>query len=161
MPRVSHDLAQVNIARLAFDLESPELADFVAQLDPVNALADAAPGFRWRLQGESGNATDIAAFAQEVGDGVAVITNLSTWADVASLKAFVYGPLHTAVVRRRRQWFLPIREAYTTCWWVPSGQRPTADEAEERLALLREHGPTPLAFTLREPFVPEDLISSR
>jgi hypothetical protein len=43
-----HDLAQVNIMRLRASLDSPDLAPFVAALDPVNALADGAPGFVWR-----------------------------------------------------------------------------------------------------------------
>ena len=49
-------LAQVNIARMREPLDSPLLAEFVAALDPVNAAADAAPGFVWRLQTEDGNA---------------------------------------------------------------------------------------------------------
>jgi len=40
-------LAQVNIADPRAPLDSPELAELVANLDPVNALADASPGFVW------------------------------------------------------------------------------------------------------------------
>jgi hypothetical protein len=47
---VDYVLAQVNIARMRAPLDSPLLADFVADLDPVNATADTAPGFLWRLQ---------------------------------------------------------------------------------------------------------------
>ena len=42
--------------------------------------------------------------------------------------------------------------AYTALWWVPSGHRPTVAEAEERVATLRAHGPSPSAFTLAKPF---------
>jgi hypothetical protein len=59
---VNHVLAQVNVARLREPLDSPLLADFVAALEPVNATADAAPGFIWRLQGDDGNATSVRAF---------------------------------------------------------------------------------------------------
>ncbi|MCU1238251.1 MAG: hypothetical protein JWP63_6218, partial [Candidatus Solibacter sp.] len=52
-------LAQVNIGRMLHPIDDPRMADFVAQLDPINALADAAPGFVWRLQSTSGNATDV------------------------------------------------------------------------------------------------------
>ena len=144
------DLAQVNIARLAAPLDSAQLAGFVAALDPVNALADGAPGFVWRLVGEGGNATQVQAFRAETADGAGIITNLSTWADVGSLAAFVYGPMHAAIMRRRREWFLQIREAYVVCWWVPGGHRPATAEAEDRLEHLRRHGPTPDAFTLRQ-----------
>jgi hypothetical protein len=149
---MSHDLAQVNIARLSATLTNPRLADFVAALEPVNALADAADGFVWRLQTEAGDATQIVAFRGERGDGVGVITNMSTWRDVESLAAFVYRTAHADVMRRRREWFLPIEEAYAVCWWVPADHRPTVEEAEERLHLLRRNGPTPEAFTLRRHF---------
>ena len=59
---MNYHLAQVNIGRLLAPLDSPELAGFVAGLEPVNALADAAPGFIWRLQTEDGNATSVRAF---------------------------------------------------------------------------------------------------
>ena len=57
-----YQLAQINIARLRAPLDSPELADFVAALEPINALADGSPGFVWRLQTEDGDATAIRPF---------------------------------------------------------------------------------------------------
>ena len=45
----SHGLAQVNIGRVLAPLDSDQLSGFVAALEPINALADAAPGFIWRL----------------------------------------------------------------------------------------------------------------
>ena len=59
-------LAQVNVARLREPLTAPLLADFVRALEPVNALADAAPGFVWRLQTEAGDATAIRAFEDDL-----------------------------------------------------------------------------------------------
>jgi len=38
-------LAQINIARLIAPLDDPRIAGFVSQLDPINAIADSAPGF--------------------------------------------------------------------------------------------------------------------
>lgn len=146
------ELAQVNISRLAFSLESPEFVDFMAALDPINAMADTAPGFIWRLQSDEGNATAIGGFEGEQGDGVGVITNMSTWSDVATLSAFVFGPVHAAIMRRRREWFLAMREAYTVCWWVPAGHRPSVTEAEDRLGILRREGPGPEAFTIKRHF---------
>jgi Domain of unknown function (DUF3291) len=120
----------------------------------VNALADTADGFVWRLQTEEGNATGVHAFRWDVGDGCGVIVNLSVWQDVEHLTAFVYGAPHREVMRRRREWFRPVRDAYTVSWWVPAGEVPTTDDAERRLALLRRNGPTPDAFTLRDHFPP-------
>ncbi len=147
-----HELAQVNVARLSAPLESERLADFVAALDEVNAEAEAAPGFRWRLADDSGNATGIPAFQWDVADSAGVIVNISTWASVEALRDYMYGGRHVEVLRRRREWFHKVAEATTALWWVPAGHEPTTEEAEERLRHLREHGPTPHAFTLRETF---------
>ena len=73
-------LAQVNIARMREPLDSPLLADFAVALDPVNAAADAAPGFVWRLQTEDGNATAVHAFEWDQGGSAGVLVNMSVWA---------------------------------------------------------------------------------
>ena len=58
----AYELAQLNIAQMRTPLDAPEMVDFVANLDRINALADSAPGFVWRLQEEDGNATAIRPF---------------------------------------------------------------------------------------------------
>jgi hypothetical protein len=151
---VDYLLAQVNIGRMREPLDSPLLADFVAALDPVNAAADAAPGFMWRLQTEDGNATAVHAFEWDQAGSAGVLVNMSVWESVEALAAFVYSDAHRQVLRRRRQWFERIAEAYLALWWIPRGHTPTTDEAEERVLHLRESGPTPCAFTLREHFPP-------
>ncbi|MFD5635203.1 DUF3291 domain-containing protein [Streptomyces sp. NPDC127077] len=145
----SFELAQVNIARLKAPLDSPQLKDFVDALDPVNAVADAADGFVWRLQSDSGNATDVPV----LGDHWLII-NLTVWQDIDALTAFMYRGRHRELLARRRDWFERMEEAMTTLWWVPAGHRPTVAEAESRLLHLREHGPTPHAFSLRTSFPP-------
>jgi Domain of unknown function (DUF3291) len=149
-----HHLAQVNIARLRAPIDSPALAEFVAALDPVNALADAAPGFVWRLQAEDGNATSICAFEWDADDSAGVIVNMSVWESVEALASFAYSPGHLAVLRRRREWFERMTTAYTALWWIAAGTTPTIAAAEQRIRFLREHGPTPHAFSLREHFPP-------
>ena len=151
---VDYVLAQVNIGRMREPLDSPLLADFVAALDPVNAAADAASGFMWRLQTEDGNATAVHAFEWDRAGSAGVLVNMSVWESVEALAAFVYSDAHRQVLRRRRQWFERMAEAYVALWWIPRGHTPTTDEAEERVLHLRESGPTPYAFTLREHFPP-------
>jgi hypothetical protein len=147
------ELAQLNLARPVEPLDAPALADFVAALIPVNAVADAAPGFVWRLQTEAGDATDV-----RWADDGEVIVNLSVWESVLALADFVYGGDHLAVMRRRREWFMPLNEAVTVLWWVPAGHRPTLAEAAARLDDVRRHGPSPRAFTFRTVFpAPDDL----
>lgn len=145
------DLAQVNIMRMRAALDSPELAAFVAALDPVNAIAEGAPGFAWRLKAADGNSTSIRVF-----DDDALLVNMSTWRSLEALADYVYRSAHKDIMRRRREFALPIVEAYLALWWVPRGHHPTVAEAEERLRHLRAHGPTAFAFGIRTPFPAPD-----
>ncbi|SMC29038.1 protein of unknown function [Andreprevotia lacus DSM 23236] len=142
------ELAQVNIATLKAPLDSPELADFVANLDRINALAEASPGFVWRLQDEEGDATALRPFGPEV------LVNMSVWRDVVALSDYVFRSAHTEVLKRRREWFERMDTAYTVLWWVPAGHRPTVVEAAARLAHLQAHGPSGHAFVFSKPFAP-------
>lgn len=149
-------IAQVNIALPREPLDSPALAEFVANLEPVNALADSAPGFVWRLEDESGDATSIKAFDDE-----RLIINMSAWESVEALWAFVYSGGHLAVLRRRREWMTSIVETYMALWWIAAGETPTIADAKARLECLRAHGPTARAFTFKQRFLPPDETASR
>ena len=116
----------------------------MAALDPVNALADAAAGFVWRLQDDDGNATSIRAF-----DDDRMILNMSVWESAEALSDFTYRSAHRDVMRRRREWFAVPDEAHLVLWWVPVGHVPDVEEAKARLELLRRVGPSPPAFTFR------------
>jgi hypothetical protein len=146
----SYQLAQINIARLKAPLDSPELKDFVDNLDRINALAEGSDGFVWRLVGDGNDATSLRPFGDDV------IVNMSVWRDVAALKAFAYQSAHAPIMRRRREWFTRMAEAYLVLWWVPAGHRPTPAEAAARLEQLRKHGPTPAAFNFGAAFAAPD-----
>src|SRR3954451_1084346 len=147
-----HHLAQLNIARLRAPLDSPRLEAFVAALEPVNALADAAPGFVWRLQTEQGDATSIRAFDDDM-----LLINMSVWESVEALQEFAYRNVGHRDIFRRRNEFFARDEPYLVLWWVPAGSIPTVDEAKARLERLRTDGPTAHAFTFRQPFAPAGL----
>jgi hypothetical protein len=142
-------VAQINIGVIRAPLDSPQLEGFVSMLEPVNALADAAPGFVWRLQTEDGDATAIRPF-----DDDRILVNMSVWESVDALADFVYRSRHIEVLRHRRDWFETMTEAFLAVWWVPAGTIPTVEEAKRRIEILRERGPSAEAFTLREPFPP-------
>lgn len=144
---MGYQLAQLNIARLVAPLDAPELRGFVEALDPVNAIADAAPGFVWRLQTDEGDATSLRPYDDDM-----LIVNMSVWESLESLADFVYRSDHQRIMRGRRQWLERMAEAYVVLWWVPAGHLPTVEEARQRLELLRANGPTPEAFTFRSPF---------
>lgn len=142
-----YHLAQVNVGVPLSPLDSPQLAGFVAQLEPINRLADGSPGFVWRLQGDSGNATDV-----KLSDA-SLIVNMSVWESLELLSAFVYRSDHVHVMRQRKRWFESM-QLYMALWWIPVGQLPTVADAEQRLSQLRAHGPTPQAFTFRQAYPP-------
>jgi Domain of unknown function (DUF3291) len=146
-----YELAQLNIAIMKEPLTSVVMADFVANLERINALAEASPGFVWRLIGDGDDATSL----RPMGDNTLV--NMSVWRDVASLHQYVYRSGHIEVMRRRKEWFEHMAEAYAVLWWVRRGHRPTVADAINRLELLRKHGPTAEAFTFRRAFPAPDL----
>lgn len=141
-------LAEVNVGRLKAPIDHPSIKDFADNLDRINALAESSPGFVWRLKGEGDNATDLA-----IGGDPLFIPNLSVWTDLPSLGAFVYRSGHIEIMRRRQEWFEPM-DVHMALWWVPAGHEPTVEEALEKLALIKAHGPTPAAFTFKTPFPP-------
>lgn len=146
----NYQLAQLNVAALKAPIDSPELKDFVDNLDRINALADAAPGFAWRLVGDGNDATALRPL------GEPIIVNMSVWRDVNALRDFAYKSAHVEIMRRRREWFTRMADAYMVLWWVPKGHEPTVAEAVARLTLLRERGPTTEAFTFAEAYGPPD-----
>jgi hypothetical protein len=146
-PMPEYHLAEINIARMRAPLTDPLMADFVAQLAPVNTLADASPGFIWRLQTGGGDATGIKAYGDEP-----ILVNMSVWESVAHLQDYVYRSAHTAVMRDRKQWFDRFEGAYYALWWVPVGYHPTVEEGKARLDYLREHGETEYAFSFKNVF---------
>jgi hypothetical protein len=141
----TYQLAQLNIAQMTAPIDSPVMADFVANLDRINGLAEQSPGFVWRLKTDEGNATALRPFGDEY------LVNLSLWRDVESLRDFVFKSAHTEIMKRRGEWFERMRESYSVLWWVPEGHRPTTQEAKVRLQLLNEKGPSPEAFTFKNP----------
>jgi hypothetical protein len=148
-----YELAQVNIGRMRAPLDSPVMRDFMDNLDEVNAAAEAAEGFVWRLVDEEGdNATGFRFYGDEW-----LIVNMSVWTGPEPFKAYVYGPAHRPFLQRRREWFEHLAEAITALWWIPAGERPTVQEAEKRLTLLREKGPTADAFTMKDLFAPPEV----
>ena len=147
-----YQLAQVNIARMLAPLSDPLMAEFVAQLDAINALADSSPGFLWRLQTPEGNATALRPYEDDL-----ILVNLSLWAHFSDLSAFVYKSRHRQVMQQRRQWFELFDGPYLALWWVSAGHIPSVEEAKEHLAYLRAHGETPYAFSFKKPFpAPEE-----
>lgn len=151
-----YELAQLNIGIIKGPMDSPVMADFAAGLARINAVADRSPGFVWRLQTEEGDATSIRPFENDN-----LLVNMSVWRDVESLQEYVYASAHVDLMRRRRQWFERMPDAFLVLWWVPAGHRPSVAEAIAKLEVLKAHGPTAEAFTFRQAFTPPDAVKTQ
>jgi len=135
-------LAELNIGRLRYEIDDPRMADFVNNLATINALAERSPGFVWRYQDDSGNATNTRPYA----DDRRIAINMSVWESVETLEKYVWQTVHKRFYGRRHDWFERFEGPYFVMWWVPNGHRPTVAEAIERLDHLKNNGSSDYAF---------------
>jgi hypothetical protein len=145
----SYHLAQINVALMKAPLDDPSMTEFAAALNEVNAVADRSPGFVWRLQSSSGNATDIQAYSDPK-----MLANLSVWQSVEQLKDYVYKTLHGEFFIRRRNWFERYQGEHLALWWIPVGCLPTVEEGKAKLEQLALSGDSPECFTFAKPYPP-------
>lgn len=144
-----YHLAQLNIAKMKFPLDDPRMREFVDRLQQINALADDAPGFVWRLQTEDGDATAIDCF------GADTLVNMSLWRDLESLRDYAFRSAHKDLLARRNEWFERMQQPYSVLWWIEAGRLPTLEQAAARLEALRRDGPAAHAFNFKYSFDPE------
>jgi hypothetical protein len=152
---IHYHLAQINIGRMLGPIDSEIMAEFVANLDPVNQLADTSPGFVWRLQTEDGDAKAIQAF-----DDPLIAVNFSIWESPDSLREFVYKSGHVTRLRRRTEWFEKPQKAHMAMWWIPAGHIPSVADARKRLEFRQQNGDTPAAFSFTRTFPRPEAPSS-
>jgi len=150
---MNYHLAQVNIAKMLAPLDNPVMADFVANLDQINQVAEASEGFVWRLQ-DYGNATSIRIYDDDF-----LLVNMSVWKDVDSLFQFAYKSQHIEIFKRRKEWFDKMSQMHMALWFVPNGHQPSVEEATHRLDHIRLHGETPYAFSFKKKFSKEDALN--
>jgi len=142
-PADVHDachLAQVNIGTMRAPTDDPAVSEFMDNLDQINAKADAAPGFVWRMQTAEGDASSIRAFPNPLE-----LVNMSVWQSVETLRDYVYRSDHVDFFRRRADWFEADAKR-VALWWIPAGVVPDLVDAVHRVEFLERHGPSPYAF---------------
>jgi hypothetical protein len=151
-----YHLAQLNIGRVRGAMDSEIMYGFASRLDEINALADTAEGFVWRLQTEEGNATSLHVFDDDM-----LLVNMSVWENIETLHAYTYKTLHVELLRDRKDWFVPMDTPHMVLWWIATGHIPTTDEAKEKLETLTQNGATPLAFTFTKRFTVEEMLTAQ
>ena len=167
MSGLKFHLAQINLAYMRAPQDDPLLADFVAQLDAINSLADQSPGFVWRYMSDTREPAD-----REFADAN-VLFNMSVWQSIEALHAYTYRSNHGKVFAARRKWFDDWKDRVRTVnelgegtpgvalWWIPTGHIPTAAEGKAKLRILGAKGPHPEAFTFKQAFSPAGLPLER
>ena len=149
-----YNLAQVNIAKMLAPIDDPIMADFVNNLERINAIADRSEGFVWRLADIENNALAIRAFEDDT-----LIINMSVWKDLESLFRFTYKTDHAEIFARRTEWFSRITDMHMVFWYIPVGHIPTPTEARQRLEYVNAHGESPYAFTFKKRFTVEEFVN--
>lgn len=143
-------LAQLNLGLFRAPLDAPEMAEFLAALGPINAIAESTPGFVWRLKDQDGASS---SFVEVPGRSDPLwAPNMSVWEDIESLQHFMYKSGHASYLRRRVEWFQKPDRPINVLWWIPAGDIPTLEDAVRRLDYLTDNGPSEQGWTLTRPF---------
>ncbi len=138
-------------------LDHPMMADFVANLDRINLLAEKSQGFVWRLVEDSGSELSVEIFNDKY-----LVVNMSVWSSIEAVTAFTYHSSHKEVLRRRKEWFTAMTDMHMACWYVRENSIPLPQEGRARLIYMNEHGETPYAFTFKSSYgIPEMLEDLR
>jgi hypothetical protein len=144
-----YHLVHANIAEMRADYDDPIMAGFVARIDAIDALAREASGF--------------IAQPSPPDEGKIypsrMLLNISIWESVEHLKGFTYSGSHAEAYRHRTEWFLQTEGPNYVLYWAPAGQIPTEVEIKTRIDYLAQQGPTPYAFTFRQPFSVEQALA--
>lgn len=143
------NIAQANVATMITGYDDPLMADFMEELDIVNATADETPGFVWRFVEDDDGAEVAGVFGDDK-----LLFNMSVWGSVEALETWAYSGRHLDVVRKRTKWFEKPTRPPLALWWIDNDHIPTVKEARDRFHLLWEQGPTADAFTFRSHFPP-------
>ncbi len=139
-------VAQLNVAALRAPIDDPASREFQDGLAPVNALAEASPGYVWRLQSDEGDATSFDTTSFQVADEPNTIINLTVWSSMDALFDFAYRSAHRDFLRRKHEWFVDANRR-AAVWHVRAGTIPTVDDALSRLRFIDTFGESSFAFS--------------
>ena len=134
-------IAQMNWGRMKFAPDDPRLSEFMAALDPVYGQAEAHRGFIWRIS-EAAAAQELKA----LGHDDSISATVSVWQSIADLKDYTFNSDHGLFLERSAEWFEKVEVPQLVIWDVAQDARPGFREAFDRLAHLRQHGDSDVAY---------------
>jgi hypothetical protein len=146
-PKTYH-LIHANLAVAHAPLDHPQMADFMARVDRIDAIAAGTPGFV-----SQPTPADSGSIFKEPE-----LLNLSIWESVGSIRTFTYSGQHAAALERRAEWFVQKQKYNYVLYWEEAGKIPLESEVQQRLEYLRTHDSTPYAFTFDESFTLEQAL---
>jgi len=154
-----YHLAHTNIAWMHGTIDEPVMAGMANRIDEINRLAEESRGFVWRIPDSESSSAHLEVFRRDFPgfDPARFFYNMSVWESLEELREYTLFSAHAEMIYERRQWLDSIAGANVALWWIPPGHRPSVAESAERLRYVRQFGPTPYAFTLRNSFPPDAL----
>jgi hypothetical protein len=157
---VKFHLAQANVAWMHGALQDPVMSGLASRIDEINRLAEESHGFVWRLHASQATPEALQPFEVDFPGfhRDRFFYNMSVWESLEDLRNYTFFSTHAELLNQRHQWVDSIVGAPVALWWIPIGQLPSIAESAERLRSIRQHGPTPYAFTMRKAFPPPDGI---
>lgn len=138
-------LAELNFGTLRYGWDDPRTKPFLDALDMVNAVAERADGFVWRMTDDDMQTAQNDP-ADVFGGNPNVAATLSVWRDFGALQHFVFNTIHGRFLARRHEWFDALDSRTMVLWPVPVGHTPTLREGNARLQQLQTEGPSEQAF---------------
>lgn len=137
-------VAHFNWGILRAGWEDPMVAEFVAGLDRVNAIAARAPGFVWQMPEDQMEAEQ--ADMPQFGPAERVASSLSVWERAADLDHFVHQTLHARFMAKKAAWFEELEKPQYVLWPIDIGVRPTIADATRARDTYRRIGPSAAAY---------------
>ncbi len=156
--QIDHRIAFFTLGVLKAPCGNPLVQGFVDRLAEVYAAAEGSAGFFDR------SVRDLQTWEHSWGPVIAptcipsgtalarLAMTLSLWSDLESVAAFAYHGVHREALSRRADWVETGPWPSYVAWWVDGQHRPNWSEAVNRIDHLHAHGPTPMAFSFRQPF---------
>ena len=160
-------LAHLNVVRPLGPItaDNAERRYFFEQVQDIFDIAKTTDGLIWHNHGlrrSTGGYLELIDLVTIETDGTdnPYVMTMAGWRDAKALHAFSHRMArHVEGMKTLRHWVDRSEGPTMVMWWHKRGERVELEQAWERLQALRQHGPTPEAFTLQQRYDAPDYVS--